>query len=358
MIGVTDKEHTVMVFEGEDLPDAQSSELRKRLQSAGFVLVDVRDISSVDEIDDAAAVDIFINYDNPVALSWMYELAARPLTERPLLCMVTAATKPPSHSEPLDILLPTASIAFLERTLLYHISHREQLKQVEHDRDELHLLKNAIVRNVSHELKTPLLQVKSAVALIAEDNVDEKLSRMAVQATARLETVVKNITLLADSMNADFGPVLIPESVDHAIRNLRRIWAHKEAISRISTDVEDGLPPVLGSKQGIGVVLQQLLDNALKFSEASIVVQAERQGDNVRISVIDRGIGIESSERQRIFESFFQVDSSSTRRYGGTGVGLAIVRLIMEKHGTEIKVESEVGTGSTFSFLLPTITLD
>lgn len=218
---------------------------------------------------------------------------------------------------------------------------------------ELELLKNAIVNNVSHELKTPLLHVKAAVALLAEDAANPKLVEYATGATARLEALVRNITQLAGSQELNIGPILIHECISYAITNLGRTWEHKDAVGRIRVQIDERLPPVLGDRQGISVVLQLLMDNALKFSSDLVFVEAYRKENAVRISVSDRGIGIAPDQRERIFESFYQINSSSTRPYGGAGIGLAIVRLILDRHGVSIELDSAVGEGSVFSFALP-----
>lgn len=228
---------------------------------------------------------------------------------------------------------------------------REQKRRV----DEMAVLKNAIVRNVSHELRTPLLQVKSAVSLIGEDVEDEKLLMYARNATARLETHVKNITMLGSSLDIRPSPIILRDAVEYARRNLRRVWEHRNEIDRIQAELAPNLPPVLADKQGLSTVLQLLLDNALKFSKKEVKVVAYREGDTVQIAVRDYGIGIAADQLQAIFETFYQVDSSSTRRYGGAGVGLAIVNIILDNHDTQIFVESTPDEGSTFSFGLPVV---
>lgn len=220
------------------------------------------------------------------------------------------------------------------------------------------VLKNAIVRNVSHELRTPLLQVKSAVSLLADDVKDEKLISYATNATAKLEALVKNITMLGTSLDMNPGPVIVRDAVEYAKRNLRRVWEHRDSNERIQVKLEAGLPPVHADKQGLSTALQLLMDNALKFSKQStdsIEVSACRDGSEVLIAVRDYGIGIAPEELERIFQLFYQVDSSSTRQYGGMGVGLAIVKLILDNHNTQIMVESTLGIGSTFSFKLPSV---
>ncbi len=300
----------------------------------------------------------------------------------PVLVLVTDAPQP-DYADVADIILPSypplledylyvqlqtvvrlrahnRALSQANKSLSEKAAHLETAlyEQKQASDKELSLLKNAIVRNVSHELKTPLLQVKSAVALLAEDVGQTRLIGYATDATTRLEAVVKNITQLASSLETRIEHVILREIVEYVILDLRRIWQRKADISRIQVNVEKNLPPVLADKNGIGTVLQMLIDNALKFSQENVEVNAMRVGDKVRVSVRDYGIGIARDKLEKIFESFYQVDPSSTRRYGGSGVGLAIVRLILDHHNVPILVESEEGQGSTFSFELPVAELD
>jgi signal transduction histidine kinase len=241
------------------------------------------------------------------------------------------------------------------QTLLDEITNlRNELETQKKSVDEIALLKSAIVRNVSHELRTPLLQVKSAVALLAEDLGNTNLAEYAQGATARLETVVRNITQLANSLDEmNIVPIIMSEIIESATRNLRRTWEYKDAISRIEIDIEEHLPLAMGDRYGISTVLQLLLDNALKFSDGPVRIRLHHADDKIQIAVSDQGIGIAQDKIQMIFETFYQIDSSSTRRYGGVGVGLAIVQLILDRHDAPIQVVSVEGQGSTFSFSLP-----
>ncbi len=223
---------------------------------------------------------------------------------------------------------------------------------------EIELLKNAIVRNVNHELRTPLLQVKSAVALIAEEKEGSVLADYAMSATARLEAVVKGISQLTASLDdMKMAPLLLRECIGSALRERKRSWDQQGQNDRVRVDIEDNLPPALGDRQGIAIVMVQLIDNALKFSHDMVDVTAQRQGNLICIAVQDYGIGIPPDKLEEIFKEFVQGDSSEARPYGGIGVGLAIVRLILERHNTAIEVDSTVGKGSTFSFLLPVVDL-
>ena len=255
------------------------------------------------------------------------------------------------QTEVADLRRQLAQLQQQNAELRARLEEQEQLKL------HLEILKNAIVRNVSHELKTPLLHVKASVALLAEDTEDQALVTYATNATARLEALVKNITLIGSSLDAQIGPVIVPDTIELARRNLIRAWDNRNASTRIQVERDEHLPPVLADKQGLATVLQLLIDNALKFSENAVVVSAHQIDDQIEIAVSDSGIGIDEAHFQTIFDTFYQVDGSSTRRYGGSGIGLAIVRLILDHHHTRIEVQSEVGVGSRFSFKLPVVHL-
>jgi signal transduction histidine kinase len=101
--------------------------------------------------------------------------------------------------------------------------------------------------------------------------------------------------------------------------------------------------------------MKALIDNAVKFSpeKARIQVRAEQQNGRVTLQVIDQGIGIAPEHQKQIFDRFYQVDNTATRRYGGTGMGLALVKQLVEMHSGKVAVESVPGRGSTFTITLP-----
>jgi two-component system sensor histidine kinase/response regulator len=252
------------------------------------------------------------------------------------------------------------------RQLNFDLAERNaQLESALQTAHELDVVKTAIVRNVSHELRTPVLQVKSAIALLNEDTTEGDPNRslldMAIQAIGRLESTVASITQLAESQNLKLEPVALNESVDLAIRNLERSWKSQQDYQRIKKLYGKSLPLVYADKRGIAQVLYHLLDNALKFSPDGGPVEIfieERGSSSIWLSVKDYGIGISEEELAHIFESFYQVDSSSTRQFSGVGVGLTIAQLMMKQMNSRIEVASSLGEGSTFSFTLPRIDLD
>ncbi len=340
-------------------------------------------IESIDEAWNVLQVsppDVVIAVENPADNLRFFKIIKESLN--PLLCpTLILLTNEPVHErydEFADAILPPIPYCVdhqLRRTLHKRADYARIEAETQHLNDEIKILKNeiesqkkavdevallksAIVRNVSHELRTPLLQVKSAVALLAEDIGNTNLAEYALGATARLETVVRNITQLANSIDEmSIVPIIMRETIESAARNLRRTWEHKDSIARIQTEIADNLPLAMGDRYGISTVLQLLIDNALKFSDGVVQVRIFHTDNKIHISVSDHGIGIAQDKIQTIFETFYQIDSSSTRRYGGVGVGLAIVQLILERHNVPIHVDSIEGQGSTFSFSLPTASI-
>lgn len=234
-------------------------------------------------------------------------------------------------------------------------------------RQDVELLKSDIIGTVSHELRTPLVQVKAAIALLAEDVNDGgdtqqvAMARMATEAIGRLEGVVENIRQLAQTHNIRFSPVVVKEAIELASRHLERNWQSKGAHNRVQVRLSDYLPLVQGDKRAIARLLQLLIDNALKFSpeDKPVRVLAHPLDEHtVWIGVRDQGIGIPEEEHDRIFDAFYQVDGSVTRRYGGTGTGLALATLLANGMNTQIHVDSIPGKGSTFWFTLPSLDLD
>ncbi len=225
------------------------------------------------------------------------------------------------------------------------------------------LMSDHIVSNLAHELKTPLLQVKSAVGMLRTDWRDggptlvDKLIGHAVAATARLEGVIANLGQLASVMQpSKVEPFRLQDAVYTAIRQLGREWqwVPTNAIARVTVYL-DGAAPVQSDRSGISQVLQQLIDNALKFSpEGGPIEISAWEGDGgLWVAVRDYGIGIAESEYQNIFRAFYQVNSSTTRPFGGAGIGLTIVKMILDKLNVPFEMDSTPGQGSTFRFWLP-----
>lgn len=228
---------------------------------------------------------------------------------------------------------------------------------------ELNQLKANFVANISHELRTPLTHVKGYVELLAGDllgtlNEEQKKAlEVARQATMRLEGLINNLILFSQAARGELTLHLIPVNL-YKIATEALKYTYPRAQERnitLSADMKPTLPLVKADEEKMSWVVLQLMDNAIKFTPAGgkVGLIIKREADTlVKVSVADTGIGIPRKRVNEMFEPFHQLDSSSTRRYGGTGLGLALVRQILDAHGSLIDVQSEEGKGTIFSFTL------
>ncbi len=225
-------------------------------------------------------------------------------------------------------------------------------------------LKSEFVAVVSHEIRTPLTSVKGSVELLADDRYfknteqQQKLLSIALANADRLLVLINDILdfskLEASSLPMSIERQRLEPVVHQAAHNLRTMLEEKSV--HLDVQLAPDLPDLQLDANRISQVLTNLVSNAIKFSPAgsTIEILAERWEQAVRIGVRDHGEGIAPADLPKLFRKFSQVDSSSTRKAGGTGLGLVICKGIVEQHGGRIWVESTVGEGSTFYFTLPT----
>jgi two-component system, OmpR family, sensor histidine kinase SenX3 len=224
----------------------------------------------------------------------------------------------------------------------------------------LDAIRRDFVVNVSHELKTPigaLTLLADAVADASDDPeaVQRFSGRMRVEA-ARLDRLVKEIIELSrlqgDDPLENPGPVGVGEVIEQAVDRCR-----VDAQSRGITIVVKADPSleVMGSEDQLVIAIGNLVENAVNYSpdHTRVAVAAHADGDLVEITISDQGVGIPSSDLERIFERFYRVDRARSRETGGTGLGLSIVKHIASIHGGDVRVWSVEGQGSTFTVRLP-----
>ncbi len=245
------------------------------------------------------------------------------------------------------------------------IERTADLQQALNRLSELNQLKSNFVSNISHELRTPLTHIKGYLDLLLGKELgelqEEQLKALAImkKAEQRLERLINDLIKFAVASKGEFNLKLtvidVEEMIDCVIRQAEP--GAREKRIQIVRRCHKTPMHVRGDREKLGWVLMQLLDNAIKFSPAAsnVEIGAQLEGVLVRIYVQDHGIGIPREKMSTIFEAFRQGDGSSTRKYGGTGLGLALVKRIVEAHGTVIRVASEVGRGSSFEFRLPLV---
>ena len=222
-------------------------------------------------------------------------------------------------------------------------------------------LKDEFLANTSHELRTPL----QGIIGLAESMLDGAAGKLSEAASRNLAMIVTSGQRLATLVNdiLDFSkmknhelvlrkqPVDLRVAVD-VVMSLMTPLATAKSLQLVN-EIDPAIPPVLADEDRLQQVLHNLIGNAIKFTDSGTVrVRAIDEHGRVRVQVTDTGPGIAPEHHQRIFESFEQVEDSATREHGGTGLGLAVSRKLVQLHGSDIELDSRPGAGATFSFVL------
>jgi PAS domain S-box-containing protein len=285
-----------------------------------------------------------------------------------------AAYKPHAFSrhdmEVLEQMAPHVAVAIGNADLLNNL--QQSLEAVTRAREDLHAaneelksldeMKTNLLSNVSHELRTPLVSVMGYTDMIFNEKVGPINDVQRDYLSISLRNVEKLVTLIENLLDFSrlhrgaetlvFGTFDLVDCAKQSMqivqpvadsRDIRLIINAPEAIS------------VEGDKGKLGQVFNNLLSNAVKFNEpgGSVTVTITPSDSVVDVRVTDTGIGIPQDSLDNVFTRFYQVDSSSTRKYGGTGIGLSIAQDIVRLHGSRISASSEVGKGTEFRFSLP-----
>jgi two-component system, OmpR family, sensor kinase len=219
-----------------------------------------------------------------------------------------------------------------------------------------------LLANVSHELRTPLARIRVALDLAADGDAEAARDALANIATdwGDLDRLVEDVLAAArldlassepGSLPMRLDPVDVGELAEAAVERARSSYPGE----RFDLDVGPDLPLIEGDAGLLRRVVDNLLDNARKYSEprSPVLLRARRQGAGVLLAVIDRGMGIDAADLPHIFSPFFRADRSRTRKTGGVGLGLTLVRRIVTAHGGSVDVKSRVAQGTEMCVHLP-----
>ena len=225
---------------------------------------------------------------------------------------------------------------------------------------EMNRLKDDFVASVSHELRTPLTSILGYVKTLLRPNVAFKASeeRQFLQTIERqgerLRTLIEDLLEVSRLESKEVRPFLTTISLPHLARQIVE-EGRQRTDHLIELDFEEGMPLIKTDEDKVYEILSNLLDNSIKYSplESRIIVRGQRQSDGVLVWVIDEGRGIPGELQEKIFERFYQVDQSSTRAVGGTGLGLYICRKLADVIGGRLWLESSDNRGSAFCLWIP-----
>ena len=285
------------------------------------------------------------------------------LQEQAIGAVVLYGDKPYQVSRRDTFLLSTAAIQTamaIQNALLF-----AEVKDKNAALERLNHLKSQFLATVTHELRTPLHSIISYGALLLEGFVEGGLTaeqeehiqfmvRRAEDLSRLVDDMLDLSKIEADRLEVKVEPMALEPSLMEVVNQLKPMANNKGL--RLALEMDGALPLVLADSQRLRQVVINMVSNALKFTEkGGITIQCSllERYDMLRIAVSDTGIGISPAALDYIFEAFRQADGSTTRRFGGTGLGLTIARKLIELQGGEVFVESTVGRGSTFSFTLP-----
>jgi signal transduction histidine kinase len=268
----------------------------------------------------------------------------------------------------LDALSAQAAVA-LENAKLY-----EDLRNAYAELKQLDAMKGNFLANISHELRTPLAPIIGYVEMLLSGRpgplTDRQRSHLTVveQAVQRLQGLIEDLLAFVQMDQGELAIRPRPFALGPLLEERAHLITPRATEKGLMVEVAApaDLPDVLMDPQQIARAVLLMLDNAVKFTpqggRISLGAKAHVTPDDappgwehgyVEVSLSDTGIGIPADKIPRIFDRFYQVDASATRSYGGTGLGLALVKQIMEAHGTAVTVESTPQVGSTFRFRLP-----
>ena len=246
------------------------------------------------------------------------------------------------------------------------MTQQQELMEKTREVEKATRLKSEFLANMSHELRTPLNVIIGFSQLMVDEvpgeiNEEQRQSLNDIlDSSQRLLNLINEVLDLSkiESGKMELKPkdVALTEVIKSLTRTMMPMLAPRK--QSLDIEIEAGLPLVHADKAKLGQVLLNLVDNSSKFTPdgGKLKIEAVKEGDWCRVSVVDNGIGIKKEDQEKIFEPFCRLDDPLTKGRSGTGLGLPLVKQIVERYGGRIWVESEHGKGSRFTVTVPLAT--
>ncbi|RLB82076.1 MAG: hypothetical protein DRH17_06910 [Deltaproteobacteria bacterium] len=260
--------------------------------------------------------------------------------------------------EEIDQYSKTLEEKVRQRTRELEISNQE-LRSIQNELMEANIVKSELLSIASHELRTPLTTLLGYSELLLTRPLTESQKKEFLgfinEESIRLSKIVDDLLDISRIESQQVvGFVKKPVQLAEVLLKNIKFYSGVETGHRIITNIKQDLPLVSADGEKIGQVIKNLIDNAIKYSRGGdIMCRASVKDEMVWIDIQDQGIGISEQDLPRIFDKFFRVERKETAHISGTGLGLSIAKYIIESHGGEIEVESQLGKGTTIGFGLP-----
>jgi len=295
---------------------------------------------------------------------WQFLLAG---TIAGVIALVMARWLARGMTQPLrDMAAAARRMETGDYTTRVHTTSRDEVGQLavafnrmSEELEHLEASRRDLVANVSHELKTPITAIRAHLENLL-DGVEQPEPRTLQVMLSQSERLGRLVEQLLDLSKLESGEVPLRREEVPLGPVVRQVLSEIDVARAgrdidVLSDVPDDLPTIDADRERVHQVLFNLVDNAVRFTPdgGRIRIEAHRHDGSVEVSVVDTGVGIPADALPRLFERFYRVDPARSREEGGTGIGLAIARSVVEAHGGTISAESQPGHGSVFTFDLP-----
>ena len=248
----------------------------------------------------------------------------------------------------------------LEKEILERKKAEGLIKEQNERLKELDRMKSEFLSTAAHELRTPLTSILGFSEILLKRKLDEerknRFLKIINEESMGLSALINDLLDLSRiESGKGFKITKAPIDIGSIIRENVDIFQAQTDKHTFKTNLSHDLVKIEADKDKINQVMENLISNAVKFSPegGEITVSIKETKDELKVNVSDNGIGIPEKDLSHIFEKFYRAENASSEAIGGTGLGLAIVKYILESHGGKISVESKIGKGSIFSFVLP-----